>query len=354
MSKYVPFLKCKSGELIALMNLKEETKKKIVPFLNVPAPDYNWEKKKNSKSLQKHLSDVAERVHEYYPNQGPCFIDFEFVDEEDCGGFHYAEYFYFCMYNLWGIEIVPVTGLDRIDDANYQKAVKTFLTENKSDVGIRIDREYLELMSESSDELDSLIAFLAVPHSKVHLFFDLKSVEQKDVEAFADIIFDAIVNIPDIKKFASLTIVSGGMPVTMSKFKANTLSQHPRSDFALWKSCNDGIARSVNFGDYGIVNPSSTEIDPRTMNRSPRIRYTDNESWHIFKGQGQKNAKGINQTQILAGMLVKQPFYRGQSESWGEDYIYRCSKKEVKGNPTNWVTADTNQHIEFVVKQLAK
>lgn len=352
MIRYVPTLKSKAGELIALKKLSEASNNFIMPFLIITKPEYDWENKKNKKTYEKHLKDISEKIANFYLCKNPCFIDFDFTTDELCSESHYAEYF-FKQLDKFELEYIPVTGLDRLIDEQYQNCIKVVVSEKKLDIAIRLYKDDLELLDSNIKTLANLISFFELKLNKIHLIFDLGYISEEGLSEAKKLILNAKLKIKELENFKSVTVLSTGMHETMGEFKSEAVSTLFRTDYALWKQVKGTFKNKINFGDYGVTNHNATEVDPRIMTRSSRIKYTDENNWIVFKGHSQKKTLPSLQNPELAKKVISHTCYRGKEYSFGDDYIYRCSQKELSGNSTNWVTADTNQHIEFVVKQLS-
>lgn len=354
MGQYIPTLRSKEGELKALKNLKTESCNKLIPFLNITRPEFDRESKKDKKTLEKHLSDTADKISKNCESLPVIFVDFDFPDSSElCGGVHYAVYFFDKLAEL-GINFIPVTGLDRIDDSVFQESLKTVSKKHKTDIGIRVDREDLELMEMQHEGILAIAETFGKDKNNIHLLFDLKSITSDDVAPTSKLILEAVGHIEDFETYSTVTIISGGMPLTMAEFPTNAVSKHPRADWDLWETCTKKIDRDINFGDYGIISPEPSDVDPRIMTRASRIRYTEPTHWRIFKGHSLKATKEAIQNPKLANLVVSDKVYRGEKYSFGDAYIKKCADREVVGNATNWVTADMNHHFEEVINQLSK
>ncbi|HBJ6585809.1 TPA: hypothetical protein LC330_002303, partial [Salmonella enterica subsp. arizonae serovar 18:z4,z23:-] len=44
----------------------------------------------------------------------------------------------------------------------------------------------------------------------------------------------------------------------------------------------------------------------------------------------------------------------GAGFSWGDERIEACSREEIKGGPTQWISYDTNHHMSFVVEEVSE
>jgi hypothetical protein len=353
LSIYLPILRCKKGELKALKELSSETCKLVKPVLAIQAVPQVWDAKKQKKSLAKHLSDTAKSIADHLPEGMRPFIDFEFTGNELCDGVHYAKFF-FGELDDWGVKFDVVSGLDRASDSDLQKVLKDRVVRKKSKLCIRIYRDEAEIIETQHDEIDELLTFFGVTVADPIFLLDAKSVEEKELDQLEEILSACIQAFSDLG-CRNIAVAGAAMPINLMHFKSNGIAEHRRCDFVLWSRLRKKFATDrILFADYGIVNPMTPEIDPRIMTRSPRIRYTVENAWQIFKGESAKKVLDRIQTPILSSRVIGHSCYLGANYSWGDKYIKDCAAKKQTGSPTTWVSVDTNHHIEFVSKQIAK
>ena len=79
---YVPILKGKEGEYGALAELSEDVKVVTMPLLEIPDVPRDWEKERPSKTIEDHVSNVAERIHKAWGN-APVFLDFSWLTQQN-------------------------------------------------------------------------------------------------------------------------------------------------------------------------------------------------------------------------------------------------------------------------------
>src|SRR5438105_1454753 len=72
---YVPALKAKMGELIALNALTNEDKQVILPILEVPEIPWDYIEDHQSKKVEEHLSAVGKLIEKNWKDL-PFFLDF--------------------------------------------------------------------------------------------------------------------------------------------------------------------------------------------------------------------------------------------------------------------------------------
>src|SRR4051812_38519900 len=73
--KYIPILKAREGEYGALEALSDlSIRKAIVPLIEIPKVPFDYAHSRPSKSLEEHISVVAERLSKCW-GTAPVFID---------------------------------------------------------------------------------------------------------------------------------------------------------------------------------------------------------------------------------------------------------------------------------------
>ena len=78
---YVPCLRWKMGEYQAISRLKKEIKSKITPIIEIPEIGWDFEEKKEKKTIDEHLNDFV--LKKIYRKWGPslCFVDLYLLDK---------------------------------------------------------------------------------------------------------------------------------------------------------------------------------------------------------------------------------------------------------------------------------
>ena len=76
---YVPILKWRQGEYLALGQLHPNVKDKVIPLIEIPPIEWDFEQKKEAKTIDEHLKPFANRLvkkwkyrtgDEYVPTHG--------------------------------------------------------------------------------------------------------------------------------------------------------------------------------------------------------------------------------------------------------------------------------------------
>ncbi len=75
---YVPCLRWKQGEYQALKHLSAGARQSILPLIEVAEIGFDFEKQKQSKTIDEHLSPFAQRVSEKW-GRDECLVDLRLV-----------------------------------------------------------------------------------------------------------------------------------------------------------------------------------------------------------------------------------------------------------------------------------
>jgi hypothetical protein len=190
---------------------------------------------------------------------------------------------------------------------------------------------------------------IAIDTNKIILIIDLEDISDKTVvQCEAD--FKSIYNKINAD-FAEVIFLSGALSIP-SDFGKNTSDYFERTDWLGWKKLkNKSKYENLQFGDYGIDSAKFVDVP---YPGAPKIKYTFEDKWIVFKGVKPKGGvpRNYDQYKEMSKQLVKLEGWRIPT-CYGEKMIADCAKgdKEV-GSPTKWVEIGLNQHISFVVSQL--
>jgi hypothetical protein len=139
---YVPILKWRQGEYLALRRSSTAVKDSITPVLEIPLEPWDFEAEAPAKSLDQHLEKFGKRL---YDNWGArrCFVDSPFFEGDatmDDGTHHLVRAF--DLAREFDTAPVPTTGLQR--RADYQHAVAQIEAVDARGVCLRLHPEDLE------------------------------------------------------------------------------------------------------------------------------------------------------------------------------------------------------------------
>jgi len=354
---YIPCLRWKQGEYLAVWPLLETTKCAITPLIEIPELGWDFKEKKLKKTIDEHLSDfVLKKIYKKWGDSF-CFVDLKLIgpSERLPNGIHPVKYVFDDL-RIEGCSAVPVTGLDR--DKAYQQEVKTILTKDKNGVCLRVSIEEADKSSFTKD-VNSLLSALNVKVDNCDIIVDLGAPNFVPPEGFSKAIQNIVSNLPNLNKWRTFTIIGTSFPETMASIKKGG-EIVPRLEWRLYKllvvNFQKAGLRLPAFGDYAINHPKVSKIDMRIVKPSASIRYTIDDGWYIVKGENVKDKKfgKFKQYHKLSKQVLDSPYYCGPTFSWGDNYIQECARGTGKtGNLSTWRQVGTNHHIVKVTRDIA-
>jgi hypothetical protein len=352
---YVPVLKGKEGEYGALEALPGDIRNRLMPLIEVPDVPYDYASEGSAKSLDQHISGIADRLRKCWHDR-PLFLDLPWSeDEERLGDGRVALEAVLADCAARGVKAVPV--VSRKKSAGYLSAAGDYSASVHNGVCIRLLVADFEEDVDLETEIDRLLGGLGgADISSVDLVLDLEDLGPDTGRALlvARSLFSMI---PTKEKWRRIVLVAASFPEDLSDVDAAAITTLPRREWDLWKTLQkrQGLLPRPNliFGDYGIAHPVTKELDPRTMRMSASIRYTTPKNWLVLKGRNVRQY-GFDQYFELCKILVKRPEYCESAFSWGDRYISDCAEGMTgPGNATTWRKVGTNHHLTLVAREIA-
>lgn len=163
-----------------------------------------------------------------------------------------------------------------------------------------------------------------------------------------------------IKEITSLTaqgyevhLVSGAYPDGY-KGLVTGINIVPRSDWRLWASLrsNHGLPKTVGYGDYTVVAP--TWLDRSGGGGVPTAyRYADTNDWLIYKGTSSAGSESFS----ISTLLVTHPAFRGAACCSTDRVIIQraaagqATKAVRPGGATQHIAEGITHHITLVTKE---
>ena len=351
---YVPVLKGKEGEFAALEELKADVRRRIMPLVEVPDIPYDYVNERPAKSLDAHVSGIAERLRKSWPDA--LYLDLPWFEKDEQlqdGRIALQAVLDDC--SATRVQAVPV--VSRRSSSKYLAAAGRHSTKTNLGASIRLTVEDFEEDTDLDAEVGQLLQKLGLqPQSDVDLILDLEDLGSDDGKAvlIARSVFSMI---PRKEEWRRLILVGASFPEDLSDVEADDITKLPRREWTLWRTLQKRPSvlprRDMIFGDYAIAHPIPKELDPRIMLMSASIRYTTHQHWLIVKGRNVRQY-GFEQYFDLCKELIERPEYSGADFSWGDRYISDCAAGiKGPGNATTWRKVGTNHHITLVTKQLA-
>lgn len=348
---YVPVLKWRQGEYLALDRLSDDIKDKISPIIEIPPIEWDFELGRLAKTIDQHLEKFGKRLHTKWGHR-LAYIDGALVQPSIMrDGSHPLEYAVLAARKL-GAMPLPVTGPTRSPD--YQAAVARIVKLSPNGACFRVTPNDL-VKGGAQSSLEALAKDLGTTPAQIDLLLDVGSPQFEPVTDFADAILSHLEQLI-LAKWRSLGVAGTSFPESMGSLKTGVQFVH-RHEWPFYKALFrnwtlDG--QPPKFGDYGIAHPSLPMGDMRLLKPSATIRYTVDDGWIVVKGQNIRD-HGAGQYKAMCDAIQKSKFFFGNAFSRADAYINACGRgAESTGTLTTWRWIGTNHHITKVVDDLAK
>ena len=350
---YVPCLRWKMGEYLAIRRLNPRTHNYLLPIIEIPEIGYDFENQSNSKSIDDHLSKFAKRVKQNW-GKANCLIDCHLIEDQTCmsNGQHPSHFIFNGLRNE-GVSAIPVITLS--SSSEYLAAIRDITTINKKGICFRVEIEDV-INARFNQTIQDLLNYFDIIIEQVDLIIDLKAPNFDPLEGFSVLLSDLISRIQNLQKWRTFGIIGTSFPSSLSGIEKG-ISKLPRNEWLLYKLLISNLRkrglRIPLFGDYAINHPDLLQLDMRIVKPNASIRYTIKNNWLFVKGKNVRDYK-FPQYRGLCESLVKSQFFMGPEFSRGDDYIYKCANNTVStGNLTTWRFVGTNHHIEKVTLDVA-
>jgi hypothetical protein len=344
---YVPVLRWKQAEWLALRHLGEEERARITPLVEITRRSVAPRTRRPTieQMLRKNATDMQ-------ANWGlaPLFVDLWHLEPNPALGNGLHPFVYLAQEaRARGVSIVPVAGLNRPPD--YQVAVASVVATHGLGACLRLHATDLARPTLEKD-LEGLLAHLSLSRGEVDLVIDFEYVHGACPDWSG-----RLATIPEASNWRTTTLLSGAFPLDLTGFK---VGEHclPRLDWQAWCrfiSARSGLPRLPAYGDYTTQHAYYRE-PPANANVSASIRYAADDHWVIMRGEGLRNENGPGYAQYRsnAQLLCARPEFRGRNFSYGDRYIFEMSlQTQQTGSPETWLRAGINHHLALVSRQMA-
>jgi hypothetical protein len=350
-NQYVPILKGKEGEFMALQRLSPEVRAGLTPFIDV-------------QQREKAPQWIAKKLLKSWGVMRPIFLDFRYLSpspETLLDSHPIVE-----MAQLardQELRVIIALGHERSDE--YVAAVRRAREICSCQVCVRLTPESMSDLAFLRDGIPKLLEQAGAVQQFAHLLLDFGFVEPHEVNAKAALAVRALTTVKNLHAYSSVILVATGFPFNLMGIPMDHVID--RTEVALWDRVRDaGVPRVPIFGDYGIAHPEvDNTMDPRKMNPSPSVRYTAEGKWVIIKRRSKKRKSKPTKGKVATRKrdytpflqvcrdLMGQDVYCGREFSRGDEEIFRIARGTKKepgpGSPTVWRRIGTNHHLSFVV-----
>ena len=353
MNNYIPFLKLKTSEILAIKELSSELKEVVTPFFDFPRKDnFDEDNFKNTtekmvRSVTRHLSSIP----------GFYLDNFDIDSTFEIDGMNNYEYLLLSFNNC---RVIPVVSIDRYD--GHIGSVYNLKNEGEIEsnvLAIRLVPEYFESYMAISDDIDDMLGEVIELFDYIDLIFDCRVCLNQDWRRISSDIINFAQSISEIYPIRKFVVTGSSIPPSISDITGVESQRiYTRAELRIWNEVNSALGDSLplTIGDYGIVSPNYSDIDiiPEAMLNvtAPKIFYSFENNHFIIRGGALRtHPRGFAQYFDLAEILVSEEFYRGRDYSFGDDFLYEKSNS-VGSNvtPSSIIKPTINAHVSFMLK----
>lgn len=357
---YVPILKWKRGEQLALSALPPSARRRILPLAEIQNRPFDWQSEEYTRTWRQHLEAVVQATRKYWGTEQEIAFDQPLEGSESEDGsddFDGVAPWRYLFEMLWDADVnaVPVVSSYALREELSSLATLPFRQRRRRFVL----RAHFDDEEQDGQPVDvgawfrKTMKMLQASHSDVDAVFDL-GYFAGDVEegAMAEYCATTLREIALQGPWRTLTLASGAFPVNLASYKTGA-HKIPRYDWELYREVAEQMSQRVLYSDYGVNYTDAFEMDPRTIRMSANLRYTHLKYWRVYKARNVKE-HGFDQYRNLCELLVNSPEYLGREFSEGDKNIHKVATdpKAGPGSATTWRRDATNHHIHVVLSQL--
>lgn len=244
---YVPILRWKKAEQLALRDLGRKEKATMTPLIEVTPRASGLKSILDPARVDQRCSKVVTEILENWGDD-TLFLDLGLVNPENRTSDGVHPLIAFFRGRLFS-SFIPVTTIDR--DAAYQAAVKSVVAQDRLGLCLRLRSSELEQPNFPS-KLALLLKEFDLECEEVDILVDYGSISGV-WPSFAR----ACERLPDLSRWRTFTIVSGAFPKDLSGM---AIGEHelPRQDWQAWRdqvTAHPTLPRLPAYSDYGLGHP---------------------------------------------------------------------------------------------------
>lgn len=357
---YVPILKWKQAEWLALSDLDPQIKDMITPLIEIQKLPTNQETEEPTLPLHRFVERQVRAITEKWGSQNQLYVDTSALNEEnDDEGVSGQELVYRLAADA-DLPLIPVIELSASRDE-----VAIAASASQQAFCLRIKREDLE-GEDLDDDIDSQLyranveSFLSennLDPEHGDIIFDAKEIDRRSARHIFNLYVRFLRETPYINQWRNVIVTSCAFPDSLSGIPLRSVGTIERTDWLVWNALHrqrERIPRVPTFSDYGIQHPIIyDDLNWGMIPTYPSVRYTDDDRWIVFRGESSRDVDARTQYPRLASQLMESEVFRGPCHCEGCRTIEACARRmESAASPQKWRRISTCHHITLVCEQL--
>ncbi len=350
---YVPALRWRKAESLALARLARKAKERIVPYITIPEREFDFDSWQPKKTIHEHVHPFVTRYEKKWGGR-PAWIGVHpaIADGVMNDGRDVMTYVFDGLRTLLDHKIMPAIRLDA--ESRFTESVAAIVRRDGQGVAIAIRLEDL-MKKDAFARVVAMFTSLGVNEDEIDLIVDLGEPNFKPYETFSIALIAALRRLGDLKRFRNFVLLGTAIPET---FKDIPKGQDvlPRHDWLFFQTFLTELPsgmRRPNYGDYTIVHPNFSPQDMRRIKSSGKLVYTTSESWWVRKG-GAFRGNEVQMHEHCKELVENSGVFKGSGYCYGDNYIAKCASKELgPSDLTRWKNVAINHHIVHVLDDLS-
>lgn len=353
MNNYIPFLKLKSNEIMALKELDTDLQNEIIPFFDIAKKQEvltEEEFVKNIETMKNKIINHLKYIQAFYLDNFD--IDTNFTVNGD------ASYKYI-LNQFDDMPLIPVVGLDRdIGHINAVIDAKRIDMIKSSKLAIRVTNEDFINFKLVENDIDDFLGEVITLFEQIDLIFDCRYCVNLDYTNIATNIVNFVREFTFKFDTNKIIITGTSIPVPIGEaVEPNNTKDLERKEIEIYQ-----IARSMYdfgdlyLGDYTIVGADYSDTDlPANMMQNvmtAKTVYSYHNLHYIQRGGALRtHPRGNKQFNDQSLMLVSKPFFRGKDYSFGDNFIEEKSR-DIGNNvmPGTILKPTINAHMTYMLR----
>jgi len=327
---YIPILRWKQGERIALLNLAAPTRAKVTPHIVITQSQFGA-----AEVVAKQIGDAWGKTKFY-------------LDASDLPGTAAKHSLDDIRAKAKAIGLLIVPSIKLNAPSEYTAAATRAVKSDDRGIALRISLAQLTSAA-------SWTPSWSFPKGETDLIVDLSS-SASNVLALGQSVHTAFQSLHQAKAWRSVTMAGGNIPANLSGYAVG-LTALPRAELKLWWSLQKaGLPYDLHFGDYAVIGPDATTegIEGPVPINAKYSLIDDFAVFHGVKTKGPGSKPRDQQYRSYANQIVKLAKRNALAHCWGDKMIdaIAASPTSAPGSPASWVSYSVNRHIELTISQL--
>ena len=350
-NKYVPALRWRMGEYQALFRLANPVKDRIVPFITIPAVEFDFEKGEPENLVHNHVKRFGVRYKSKWGKR-PAWIGVDpeiaqstMNDGRDIFAYVFGEL------HKFEAHVVPVIPLNAAPIVSQSVAMIAKRECRGAAISLRLE----DLMQPNPlKQVQVMASVLGVPLSYTDLIIDLGAPNFEPYDVFSEALIVALHKMRDLEIYRNFVLIGTAFPESFRNI-AKGADEVPRHDWLFYRTLIAKLPsgmRRPNFGDYTITHPAFKARNMLMTRPAGKIVYTTSYNWSVRKGGSFRDNR--EQMYDHCADIVSKNIFKGAGYSNGDEYIAQCAaRNKGPSTLTRWKEVGINHHITFVSDELA-